>query len=249
MKQLELFTDNEAYIDEINQYRLAYIKGIKHKKDWRDESWNPITGCDRMSLGCDNCYALTMARRFRLNGQPKYQNDGNPKTSGLGFKLTLHPQLLKQPYTWKKPRIVFLGSMSDLFHRDVPTDFIKQIFEVVRNTPKHTYQIVTKRTHRLKQLATELDFPSNLWVGVSVETQKFAYRIKHLKETPAKIKFVGTTPLLGSLQLDLTEIDFVIAGPESGKNARPMKRQWMIDIANNCKDYNVPLITEEMFDA
>ncbi|MYB27247.1 MAG: phage Gp37/Gp68 family protein [Candidatus Dadabacteria bacterium] len=221
---------------------------MQMRKNWNDESWNPVTGCDKISPACDNCYALGIAKRLKDQGQPKYQKDGDPRTSGPGFGLTLHPHILDAPYRWKKPRLVFLGSMSDLFHKDVPTDFIRRIFDVIRNTPNHTYQVLTKRSTRLKKLARELDWPDNLWVGVTIETQKFDYRIDHLRTLPVKTKFVGATPLLGSLSLDLTDIDFVVTGPESGQRARPMDEEWLNDLRINCEEQGVLLLTEEEFE-
>lgn len=243
--QLPLFDFDGA---DIQKRRLKYLQGLKERKDWNDESWNPITGCDQISPACDNCYAMSLAKRFRYRGQPKYQNDGDPRTSGPGFRLTLHPKYLDTPLRWKKPRLVFLGSMSDLFHKDVPTDYIRDVFKVIEATPQHTYQVLTKRSTRLKKLAIELEWPGNLWVGVTVETQKYHHRIDHLKMVPAEVKFVGATPLLGPLKLDLDGIDFVVAGPESGVSARVMKDEWLEDLRSNCAGQSTPLLTEEAFD-
>ena len=145
--------------------------GDKSGIEWTDATWNPVTGCDKISPGCDNCYALTQAGRLKLMGQPKYQNDGDPRTSGPGFGLTCHPDILDQPIRWQRPRMVFVNSMSDLFHEDVPVEFIQDVLQVMRDTPRHTYQVLTKRSRRMAQLDGELEWPPNAWVGVSVETE------------------------------------------------------------------------------
>ena len=191
--------------------------------EWTETTWNPTTGCDRTSPGCDNCYALALAKRLKAMGQPKYRNDGDPRTSGPGFALTLHPDTLAIPHTWRSPRLVFVNSMSDLFHPDVPLDFIRQVFEVMAGTPQHTYQILTKRSRRLLNLSDDLDWPDNVWMGVSVETERYTFRIDHLRQVGAKVRFVSAEPLLGPLpDLDLTDIDWLIAGGESGPGARRM---------------------------
>ena len=146
--------------------------------EWTESTWNPVTGCDQISPGCDNCYALALAKRLKAMGQEKYQNDGNPRTSGPGFRLTLHPEALDIPRSWTAPRTVFVNSMSDLFHKDVPVDFIRRVFDVVAATPQHQYQVLTKRSRRLAELAGDLDWPSNLWMGVSVENSRYRFRMK-----------------------------------------------------------------------
>ena len=208
--------------------------------EWTETTWNPTTGCDRTSPGCDNCYALALAKRLKAMGQPKYRNDGDPRTSGPGFALTLHPDTLAIPHTWRSPRLVFVNSMSDLFHPDVPLDFIRQVFEVMAGTPQHTYQILTKRSRRLLNLSDDLDWPDNVWMGVSVETDRYAFRIDHLRQVGAKVRFVSAEPLLGPLpDLDLTDIDWLIAGGESGPGARPMKEQWVRGLRDHCGDTGV----------
>ena len=203
--------------------------------EWTETTWNPTTGCDRTSPGCDNCYALALAKRLKAMGQPKYRNDGDPRTSGPGFALTLHPDTLDTPYSWRTPRLVFLNSMSDLFHPDVPLDFIRQVFEVMAATSQHTYQILTKRSRRLLNLSAELDWPENVWMGVSVETERYAFRIDHLRQVGAKVRFVSAEPLLGPLpDVDLTNIDWLIAGGESGPGARPMDEEWVRDLRDQC---------------
>ena len=205
------------------------------KIEWTEATWNPTTGCDRVSPGCDNCYALAMAARLKTMGSPKYQADGDPAISGPGFKLTLHPDSLDIPRRWRKPRLVFVDSMSDLFHLDVPLDFIRQVFEVIADTPQHTYQILTKQGRRLSQDAIKLEWPPNLWMGVSVETHRYAFRIHHLQQVPAAVRFVSAEPLLGPLgTLDLSGIHWMIAGGESGINARPMAASWVTELRDAC---------------
>jgi protein gp37 len=203
--------------------------------EWTEVTWNPTTGCDRTSPGCDNCYALTLAKRLKAMGQAKYQNDGDPLTSGPGFALTVHENTLDIPRTWAAPRTVFVNSMSDLFHPDVPEDFIARVFRTMRETPQHQYQVLTKRSKRLASLAESIDWPPNVWMGVSVENQKYAFRVKHLAEVPAAIRFVSAEPLLGPVELDLSAIDWVIAGGESGGGARPMESDWVRGVRDQCR--------------
>ena len=208
--------------------------------EWTDATWNPTTGCDRVSAGCDNCYALTLARRLKAMGLAKYQNDGDPRTSGPGFALTLHEDTLTAPYRWRAPRLVFVDSMSDLFHPDVPPAFIQKVFAVMADTPRHTYQILTKRSRRLAALAPDLDWPPNVWMGVSVENDRYAFRIDHLRSVKAAVRFVSAEPLLGPLPgLDLSSIHWLIAGGESGPNARPMEKAWVRDLRDQCREANV----------
>ncbi len=203
--------------------------------EWTDATWNPTTGCDRTSPGCDNCYALALAKRLKAMGVDRYQNDGDARTSGPGFRLTTHEDLVEVPYRWKNPRLVFVNSMSDLFHDDVPEDFIRRIFTVMAETPRHTYQILSKRTKRLTRLAPNLDWPTNVWMGTSVETAPYRFRIDHLREVPAAVRFVSAEPLLGPLgRVDLEGIDWVIAGGESGPRARPMDIAWGRDLRDQC---------------
>ena len=203
--------------------------------EWTETTWNPTTGCDKTSPGCDNCYALVLSKRLRAMKQPKYQNDGDPRTSGPGFKLTLHPDTLATPYSWKSPRLIFVNSMSDLFHPDVPLPFIQQVFEVMRETPRHTYQVLTKRSKRMAQLAPKIDWPSNVWMGVSVESKRYGFRLDHLRSVDAAVRFVSAEPLLGPLpDLELAGIDWLIAGGESGPHARPMDEEWVRDIRDQC---------------
>jgi protein gp37 len=214
--------------------------------EWTEATWNPTTGCDRISPGCDSCYALTLAKRLQAMGNPKYQNDGDPRTSGPGFGLTIHPSALQIPYAWKRPRIVFVNSMSDLFHARVPLDFIRQVFAVMVDTPHHTYQVLTKRPHRLARIADKLEWPSNVWLGVSVENPDQYDRIRNLREVPAAVRFVSCEPLLARLpDLPVGGIDWVIAGGESGFSARPVDPEWIRDIRDQCVAARTPFFFKQ----
>lgn len=203
--------------------------------EWTEATWNPTTGCDRVSAGCDNCYALTLSRRLKAMGNAKYQLDGDPRTSGPGFGVATHSAALLLPYSWKRPRVVFVNSMSDLFHARVPLQFIRQVFEVMRETPQHTYQILTKRALRLSRLSSSLEWPTNVWMGVSVESREHFDRIRDLSRVPAAVRFLSCEPLLSSLTgLPLDGIDWVIAGGESGPNARPVDPEWVREIRDAC---------------
>ena len=195
--------------------------------EWTEVTWNPSTGCDRTSPGCDNCYALTLAKRLRAMGQAKYQNDGDVRTSGPGFKLTLHPGLVDAPRHWSGSRTVFVNSMGDLFHERVPLGFISDVFDVMGETPQHQYQVLTKRSKRLAQLASKLPWPANVWMGVSVETQRYVFRLDHLRDVPAAIRFVSAEPLIGPVEPVLDGIDWLIVGGESGPRARPVDADWV----------------------
>ncbi len=199
--------------------------------EWTELTWNPTTGCDKISAGCKNCYAEVMSRRLHAMGLPKYAN---------GFNLMTHPNELGTPYKWSGGKMVFVNSMSDLFHEDVPLDFIKQVFSVMKDTPQHTYQILTKRSQRLRELVSSLEWPDNIWMGVSVENEKVAYRIQDLSHVPAKVKFLSIEPLIGAIEtLPLKDIDWVIVGGESGHKARPMKKEWVDFVLKKCRDQNV----------
>ena len=203
--------------------------------EWTEVTWNPVTGCDRIAAGCDNCYALALSKRLKAMGAEKYQNDGDPRTSGPGFGVTTHPISLEQPYRWKSPKVVFVNSMSDLFHAKVPIGFVRDVFDVIRDTPQHTYQALTKRAKRMALFADALDWPDNLWMGVSVESVDAVDRIDRLRSTPAAVRFLSCEPLITGLpDLNLSEIDWVIAGGESGPNARPMDPEWVEDIRDQC---------------
>lgn len=214
--------------------------------EWTGATWNPTTGCDRLSAGCDHCYALTLAKRLKAMGAPKYQNDGDPRTSGPGFGVAIHPDALRIPYGWREPRVVFVNSMSDLFHARVPVSFVREVFSVMADTPRHTYQVLTKRSHRLVRLADRLDWPPNVWLGVSVEDAAQLQRIDHLRDVPAAVRFLSCEPLLGPLHaLDLTGIGWVIAGGESGPGCRPLDRTWVTDIRDACTAAGVPFFFKQ----
>ena len=204
--------------------------------EWTEVTWNPTTGCNRVSPGCDNCYALALAKRLKAMGQAKYQNDGDPRTSGPGFALTLHPDALAQPYGWGGRRLVFVNSMSDLFHARVPLSFVRQVFAVIADTPQHTYQVLTKRSSRLPRIADKLDWPPNLWMGVSVEDASAMPRVDDLRAAPAHVRFLSCEPLLGPLPgLDLSGIGWVIAGGESGPGHRPVHPAWVAAIRDSVR--------------
>ncbi|MFN3256272.1 MAG: DUF5131 family protein [Ilumatobacter sp.] len=208
--------------------------------EWTEATWNPTTGCDQVSPGCDNCYALTLSKRLKAMGSQKYQLDGDPRTSGPGFKLTVHENSLDVPRRWAAPRLIFVNSMSDLFHKDVPIAFIRRVFDVIRETPQHTYQMLTKRSKRLERIADQLDWPSNLWMGVSVETDRYLFRIDHLRNVPAAVRFVSAEPLLGALgAVNLEGIHWVIAGGESGPHSRPVEQEWVTELRDGCADAKV----------
>jgi len=180
--------------------------------EWTEATWNPVTGCDRVSAGCDHCYAMTLAKRLKAMGSEKYQADGDPRTSGPGFGVTVHPRALGEPLRWKTPRVVFVNSMSDLFHAKVPLDFIRDVFDVCRDTPRHTYQVLTKRSLRVRRIADKLDWPDNVWMGVSVESADVLSRVDHIREVPAAVRFLSCEPLLGPLDgIDLTGIGWLPA--------------------------------------
>lgn len=214
--------------------------------EWTEVTWNPTTGCDRISSGCDHCYALTLAKRLKAMGQAKYQNDGDPRTSGPGFGLTVHPDALHLPYTWRGRRVVFVNSMSDLFHARVPLDFVRQVFQVVADTPQHTYQVLTKRSSRLSKIASKLEWPPNLWLGVSVEDASVLYRADDLRRVPAAVRFLSCEPLLGPLGcLDLAGIDWVIAGGESGPDYRAPDPAWITSLRDSCIAHRVPFFFKQ----
>jgi protein gp37 len=199
--------------------------------EWTEMTWNPTTGCTKISAGCKYCYAEVMANRLQAMGLEKYKD---------GFKIAMHENALNIPYSWKGSRIVFVNSMSDLFHPQIPTEFILRVFEVMNNTPQHTYQVLTKRAERLYELNSRLTWTPNIWMGVSVENDKVTDRIDFLRETDAKIKFLSCEPLIGPLHgLDLSNIDWAIVGGESGKKARPIQESWVWDIMQQCRDAEV----------
>ena len=197
-------------------------------------------------LATHNCYALTLSKRLKAMGQAKYQNDGDPRTSGPGFALTLHPDTLEVPLTWTAPRTIFVNSMSDLFHNDVPEAYIREVFGVIAETPQHQYQVLTKRSKRLADLGRRLDWPANLWMGVSVESSKYRFRLDHLRKVDAAVRFVSAEPLLEPLDdLDLDGIHWLIAGGESGTRARPLDESWVVDLRDQCAVAGVPFFFKQ----
>lgn len=199
--------------------------------EWTEKTWNPTTGCTKISKGCKNCYAHKMAKRLKAMNNIRYTNE---------FKLTLHEDLIDAPKKWRSPSIIFVNSMSDLFHEEVPLKFIRRVFETMNDCPQHTFQILTKRSKRLKRVAHKLPWSNNIWMGVSVENKKVMHRIDDLVTTPARIKFLSLEPLLGTLKdLNLHDIDWVIVGGESGPKARPMKKKWVKSILKQCRENDV----------
>ncbi len=214
--------------------------------EWTEVTWNPTTGCDRISAGCDNCYALALAKRLKAMGAEKYQADGNPRTSGPGFGVSLHPDALADPYSWRSPRTVFVNSMSDLFHARVPLSYVRDVFAVIASTPQHTYQVLTKRSARLRKAAGTLDWPPNLWMGVSIENSDALYRVADLRTVPAAVRFLSCEPLLGPLNdLDLDGIGWVIAGGESGPGCRPPEPAWITGLRDHCVSSGVPVFFKQ----
>ncbi len=205
--------------------------------EWTEATWNPVTGCTKISPGCANCYAERLALRLQAMGQPNYAK---------GFKLTVQEHMLELPLRWKTPQIIFVNSMSDLFHRDVPTEYIHRVFDVMKRAYWHRFQVLTKRSLRLMRLGPSLDWQPNIWMGVSVESKDFAFRINHLRETGAHIKFLSLEPLLGPLSnLNLQGINWAIVGGESGPHARPMQQEWVVDIRNQCQSADVPFFFKQ----
>ncbi len=211
--------------------------------EWTEHTWNPVAGCDIISPGCTNCYAMRMARRLEFMGHKKYQNltrvsGGRPKWNG---EIHLDYDALDAPKAWRTGKLIFVNSMSDLFHENVPLAFIQSVFKTMEETPQHTYQVLTKRAERLAAIAPEISWPKNVWMGVSVENSDYLHRVEHLRTVDAAIRFLSLEPLLGPLpNLDLTRIDWVIAGGESGPNARPMDPEWVREIRDACSRARVP---------
>jgi len=214
--------------------------------EWTQATWNPTTGCDRVSAGCDHCYALALAGRLKAMGSAKYQADGDRRTSGPGFALTVHRAALDIPRRWREPRMVFVDSMSDLFHARVPAGFVREVLAVIAGTPQHTYQLLTKRSRRLRRLAGSLDWPANLWVGVSVEDAAVLDRVDDLRQVPAAVRFLSCEPLLGPLDgLRLEGIGWVIAGGESGPGARPADPGWVRQLRDQTVRAGVPFFFKQ----
>ncbi len=211
--------------------------GVNSPIEWTESTWNPVTGCIKVSPGCKHCYAERLAERLQAMGQRNYRN---------GFKLTLQPHMLDLPLHWRKPQRIFVNSMSDLFHKDVPVSYLLRVFDVMRRAHWHQFQILTKRSDNLRELDSFFDWPSNVWMGVSVENEEYIWRIDDLRGTNARTKFLSIEPLLGPLSgLDLSGIDWVIVGGESGPSARPIQRKWVVDIRRQCRQVGVPFFFKQ----
>jgi protein gp37 len=211
--------------------------GLNSAIEWTESTWNPVTGCSKVSPGCKHCYAERMAKRLHAMGQPNYER---------GFQVSLHEHALELPLGWKKPQMVFVNSMSDLFHDKVPEAFIRKVFDVMRRASWHTFQVLTKRAERMETLGRKLDWPSNVWMGVSVETPKYLYRLDHLRRTPARVRFISFEPLLEALgEVDLDDIHWAIVGGESGPKSRPIDEAWVTEIRDQCLAARVPFFFKQ----
>ena len=207
------------------------------KIEWTETTWNPVTGCTKISYGCKHCYAERMSKRLQAMGMEKYRR---------GFEVVVHDSVLQAPLKWKKPSLVFVNSMSDLFHKAVPTEFVQSVFGVMNEASQHTFQVLTKRPGRVKQIDARLNWAPNIWLGTSIESERWQDRLNRLKSTGARTKFLSLEPLLGPLpDLDLTGIDWVIVGGESGPGARPMDAGWVREIRDNCVDSEVPFFFKQ----
>jgi len=199
--------------------------------EWTEMTWNPTTGCSKISAGCKHCYAEVMTRRLQAMGLDKYKN---------GFEIEIHEDALNAPYTWKGSKLVFVNSMSDLFHPEIPLGFIKKVFKVMNDNPQHTFQVLTKRAEWLYQVHGELEWTNNIWMGASIEDNRVVDRIDFLRETNARIKFLSCEPLIGPLMnMNLENIDWVIVGGESGRKSRPIKEWWVWDIRQQCQEAGI----------
>lgn len=205
--------------------------------EWTEATWNPVTGCTKVSPGCKHCYAERMAARLQAMGQPRYRD---------GFALTLHEDLLELPLRWRKPRVIFVNSMSDLFHADVPAEFVARVFATMRAASWHTFQVLTKRADRLRELAPALPWPPNVWIGASVESARYAHRVADLVQVPAQVRFLSVEPLLGPIpNLPLDGVHWVIVGGESGPGARPMDPAWVRELRDACLARDVPFFFKQ----
>lgn len=217
--------------------------------EWTGATWNPVTGCTRVSAGCDNCYAVRHTHRLEAFGQEKYagltvlNNKGQRHFNG---RVLCHEAELSRPLSWRRPTLIFVNSMSDLFHREVPEDFIRRVFESMANADWHTFQVLTKRPERAADLSPALPWPENVWLGTSIEDQRVVDRVSHLKQTNAAVKFLSCEPLIGPLaDLPLSEVDWVIAGGESGPRARSLDPEWLRDLRDRCVDDGVPFFFKQ----
>jgi protein gp37 len=209
----------------------------KSNIEWTEMTWNPVTGCTKVSQGCKHCYAERMAKRLTAMGAERYRN---------GFSVTLHPDLVDIPRGWRLPRVVFVNSMSELLHDDIPLAYIQRVFATMRDCPRHTFQVLTKRSERLAELAPHLPWPENVWMGVSVEDARVLHRVADLQSVPAKVRFLSLEPLIGPLEsLSLDGIHWVIVGGESGPQARPMRKEWIKDIFRQCRAARVPFFFKQ----
>jgi protein gp37 len=209
----------------------------KSNIEWTEMTWNPVTGCTKVSQGCKHCYAERMAKRLTAMGADRYRN---------GFQVTLHPDLVDVPRNWRQPRIVFVNSMSDLFHDEIPLAYIQRVFATMRDCPHHTFQVLTKRAERLAEFAPYLPWPTNVWMGVSVESARVMHRVTALQTVPAKVRFLSLEPLIGPLEaLQLAGIHWVIVGGESGPKARPMRKEWALSILRQCRSARVPFFFKQ----
>jgi len=204
---------------------------LNSKIEWTENTWNPITGCTKISEGCENCYACRMASRLQKMGNVKYEN---------GFRLTLHEDCLREPYSWRKPARIFVNSMSDLFHADVPLEYIQKVFAVMNGNPQHIFQVLTKRADRLGEIASCVKWSDNIWLGVTVESDRHKNRMDVLRAIPARIKFISFEPLLNDIgEINFSGIDWAIIGGESGWNARPIEQDWILNIKEQCEQQSV----------
>jgi len=209
----------------------------KSKIEWTESTWNPISGCDKISKGCENCYAERMAKRLQAMGTRGYED---------GFKVTLHPYTLDKPLKMKKPQMIFVNSMSDIFHKDVEDEYIIKIFEVMNKAHWHIFQVLTKRPERLREIKNKLKWTDNIWFGTSVESNDYIDRVDELRECPAKIKFLSIEPLIDSVnKINYTDIDWVIVGGESGYGCRELKKEWVIDVKDKCQEFDIPFFFKQ----
>jgi protein gp37 len=209
----------------------------KSNIEWTEMTWNPVTGCTKISQGCKHCYAERMAKRLTAMGVQRYHN---------GFEVTLHPDLVDVPRTWRQPRVVFVNSMSDLFHADIPLAYIQRVFATMQDCPHHTFQVLTKRAERLAEIAPYLPWPKNVWMGVSVESARVLHRVSALQSVHANVRFLSLEPLIGPLEdIPLKGIHWVIVGGESGPKARPMREEWALSILRQCRTAKVPFFFKQ----
>jgi len=219
----------------VNYFKVGFMANTKI--EWTESTWNPTTGCTKISSGCKNCYAERMAKRLKAMGTPKYSK---------GFKVAIHDDCLNEPYSWKKPKVIFVNSMSDLFHEDIPFYFIEKVFKVMNDNPQHIFQVLTKRAELLLEYSPRLNWTSNIWMGVSVEDENAKRRIDYLRNTIAAVKFLSCEPLISDLgKINLENINWVIVGGESGPKSRQIKEDWVLDIYSQCKSADIPFFFKQ----